>query len=117
MTNRQVLLKRRPVGRPTADDFEIVDSPMPTVNDGDVLRETIYLSLDPYMRGRMSDEPSYAAPVEIGRVMGGQTVSVVIESRNPRFRKGDVVLVYDGWQQYGCSNGQGVLPIDPAVAP
>ena len=66
-TNRQVLLKRRPVGRPVADDFEIVNAPMPLVDEGDVLRRTIYLSLDPYMRGRMNDGPSYATPVAIGQ--------------------------------------------------
>jgi NADPH-dependent curcumin reductase CurA len=116
-TNRQVLLKRRPVGRPVADDFEIVDTPVPALKDGDVLRRTIYLSLDPYMRGRMSEGPSYAPAVALGQVMVGQTVSEVIESRNPAFKTGDIVVVYDGWQQYGCSNGQGVRTIDPSLAP
>jgi len=116
-TNRQVLLKRRPTGRPVADDFEIVSTPLPAVKDGDVLRRTIFLSLDPYMRGRMNDGPSYAPPAALGQVMVGQTVSEVIESRNPAFTKGDVVVVYDGWQQYGCSNGQGLRTIDPSLAP
>ncbi len=116
-TNRQVLLKRRPVGRPVADDFAIVDAPMPAMKDGDVLRRTIYLSLDPYMRGRMNDGPSYATPVVLGQVMVGQTVSEVLESRNPAFGKGDIVAVYDGWQQYGCSSGEGLRKLDPAVAP
>src|SRR5262245_61723973 len=117
LTNRQILLKRRPVGRPVADDFEIVNVPVPEAKDGEVLRRTIYLSLDPYMRGRMHDGPSYATPVALGQVMVGQTVSEVIESRNPAFRKGDIVLVYDGWQQYGCSNAQGLRAIDPRLAP
>jgi len=115
--NRQVLLKRRPVGRPVASDFELVETPVPGVNDGEVLRRTIYLSLDPYMRGRMSDAPSYATPVGLGQVMVGQTVSEVIESRSPAFSKGDIVAVMDGWQEYGCSNAQGVRKIDPAMAP
>ena len=96
--NRQIRLKSRPDGMPSADNFETVDAPMPPVSDGDVLRRTIYLSLDPYMRGRMSDGPSYAAPVKIGDVMCGHTVSEVVESRNPGFQPGDVVAGYDGWQ-------------------
>ena len=116
--NRQVLLRRRPVGRPVADDFEIVTSPTPPVKDaGDVLRRTIFLSLDPYMRGRMSDAPSYATPVALGQVMVGQTISEVIESRHPAFTTGDLVVASDGWQEYGCSNGQALRKIDPALAP
>src|SRR5687767_7494781 len=99
--NRQVLLRRRPLGRPAVDDFEIIETPVPAVSDGDVLRRTIYLSLDPYMRGRMSDAPSYAPPVGLGQVMVGHTVSEVLESRNPAFLPGDFVTAYDGWQQFG----------------
>src|SRR5262245_65699610 len=95
---RQILLRRRPVGRPGPDDFEIVETPTPTVADGDVLRRTVYLSLDPYMRGRMSDEPSYAAPVAIGQPMVGHTVSQVVESRNPGFAAGGFVAGYGGWR-------------------
>src|SRR5262245_16342424 len=116
-TNRQVLLKRRPVGRPVADDFEIVDTPLPSAKDGEVLRRTLYLSLDPYMRGRMNDEKSYATPVSLGQVMVGQTVSEVLDSRHPNFKKGDIVVVGDGWQQYGCSDGRGLRTIDPSRAP
>src|SRR6185295_1196185 len=108
MNNKQVLLRRRPVGRPTADDFEIVAGPLPSMEEGSVLRRTIYLSLDPYMRGRMSDEPSYATPVALGQPMCGHTVSQVIDSRNPRFKPGDFVAGYDGWQEYGVSNGVGL---------
>src|SRR5215510_11631721 len=115
--NRQIRLKSRPSGMPTTGNFEPVDAPMPSVNDGEVLRRTLYLSLDPYMRGRMSDAPSYATPVGLGQVMVGQTVSEVIESRSPAFSKGDIVVVADGWQEYGCSSAQGVRKIDPSMAP
>ena len=117
MNNQQVLLRKRPVGRPTADDFEIVDSPMPAVADGGVLRRTIYLSLDPYMRGRMSDGPSYATPVALGQPMVGHTVSQVLDSRNPAFQPGDFVAGYDGWQEYGLSNGVGLRVLDRSAAP
>ena len=88
---------------------------MPQVGDGGVLRRTLFLSLDPYMRGRMSDAPSYAAPVEIGAPMCGQTVSEVVESRNPAFKAGDIVLGYDGWQQFAVSQGKDLRTLDRSV--
>lgn len=116
-SNRQVRLKSRPPGMPTVDNFDCVDASMPPLADGDVLRRTIYLSLDPYMRGRMSDAPSYAAPVAIGQVMCGHTVSEVVESKNPSFLKGAIVTGYDGWQQYAVSNGKELRALDPSLAP
>lgn len=113
--NRQILLKSRPDGPPAAGNFEAVERPLPAVPDGGVLRRTLYLSLDPYMRGRMSDAPSYAPPVEIGAPMCGHTVSEVIESKNRAFRAGDVVLGYDGWQQYGASDGRELRTLDPSI--
>lgn len=98
--NRQVLLKRRPVGEPTVDDFEIVDGAMPAPKDGQILCRIIYLSLDPYMRGRISGARSYAAPVEIGQVIVGATVGEVVESRSPHYATGDIVAGYGGWQSY-----------------
>src|SRR5215510_346244 len=106
--NRQIRLKSRPSGMPTAENFETVEAPLPAVGDGGVLRRTLFLSLDPYMRGRMSDAPSYAAPVELGAVMCGHTVSQVVESRHPHFTKGDIVAGYDGWQLYAASPGTDV---------
>ena len=117
MNSRQVLLRRRPVGKPSAEDFEIVDVPLPPIGEGDVLRRTIYLSLDPYMRGRMSEGPSYATPVALGQVMVGRTVAEVIESRDPGFSRGDIVAANDGWQTHGVSSGRGLQKIDPAAAP
>ncbi|HEV3142144.1 MAG TPA: NADP-dependent oxidoreductase [Vicinamibacterales bacterium] len=117
MTNRQVRLKSRPPAMPNAGNFDVVDAPMPALSNGDVLRRTIYLSLDPYMRGRMSDAPSYAAPVQIGQVMCGHTVSEVVESKNPAYRAGDIVTGYDGWQQFAASNGKDLRTLDPKAAP
>ena len=113
---RQVLLRRRPVGLPVPEDFEIVDLPAPALADGDVLRRTIYLSLDPYMRGRMSDEPSYAEPVAVGQAMVGHTVSQVVESRNPAFAAGDFVTGYDGWREGAVSKGADLRKLDPSLA-
>src|ERR1700759_1799341 len=94
---RRVVLVSRPVGEPKASDFRIEDYTAPTPGEGQVLLRTIWLSLDPYMRGRMSDGPSYAAPVPIDGVMEGGTVSEVIASNNPGFAKGDIVLARTGW--------------------
>jgi NADPH-dependent curcumin reductase CurA len=90
---------------------------MPEPVDGQVLLETIYLSLDPYMRGRMSDVKSYADPIEIGGVMVGATVARVKRSRHPGWKEGDIVVAYSGWQTHAISDGSDLRPIDPAVAP
>jgi hypothetical protein len=122
-TNRRVLLRSRPVGEPKLSDFEVADGPVPTPGDGELLVRTIWLSLDPYMRGRMNDVKSYATPVEIGGVMTGGTVGEVVESRHPGFQRGDIVLGYGGWQAYSVARagGQpgpfGPLKLDPKAAP
>jgi NADPH-dependent curcumin reductase CurA len=115
--NTQVIFKSRPDGVPAESNFEVVKNPMPVVNDGEVLRKTIYLSVDPYMRGRMSDQRSYVEGAKLGEAMVGQTVSRVIESKNPRFHPGDFVTTVDGWQEYAASDGKGLRKIDPALAP
>jgi len=115
--NRQALLKRRPTGAPTPADFEITDAPLPDPGDGEVLVRGIYLSLDPYMRGRISGQRSYARPVEVGAVMEGRVVGEVARSRDPCFREGDYVLGGFGWQLYSAVPGAGLLNLDPAVAP
>ena len=99
--NTRVLLASRPTGRPGPESFRIEAAPRPEPADGELLLRTIYLSLDPYMRGRMSDAKSYAAPVELGAVMEGGTVSEVVESRSDDFAPGDVVLSHVGWQEWG----------------
>jgi NADPH-dependent curcumin reductase CurA len=115
--NRQIRLKSRPVGTPGAANFEPFDGPMPSASHGEVLRRTIYLSLDPYMRGRMSDAPSYAKPVNVGDMMCGHTVSEVVESQHPAFDAGDIVTGYDGWQQYAVSDGKDLRKLDPKAVP
>lgn len=99
-TNLQVLLRRRPVGAPVEEDFEIVETPIPEPGEGQVLVRARYLSLDPYMRGRMSEAKSYAKPVALGAVMEGQTAGEVVASRHPEFRPGETVLGGYGWQRY-----------------
>jgi hypothetical protein len=116
-TNRQIVLKSRPSGAPTPQNFELVAAPMPKPGPGEFLARTIYLSLDPYMRGRMNEARSYAPSVEIGQPMVGGTVSEVVESNHPAFAKGDLVGGYDGWQAYGVSKGVGVRKLDPRQAP
>jgi NADPH-dependent curcumin reductase len=114
-TNRQILLKSRPTGAPSAANFELVETQAPEPRDGEVLLKTLYLSLDPYMRGRMNDGPSYAAPAEVGKPMVGGTVSAVAASRHPGFATGDIVSSYVGWQDYAVSNGAGLTKLDPNV--
>jgi NADPH-dependent curcumin reductase CurA len=116
-TNRQIRLQSRPDGMPTASNFKLDNSTLPEVPDGGVLRRTIYLSLDPYMRGRMSDAKSYAKSVDLGDVMCGHTVSEVVESRNPRYKPGTIVAGYDGWQEFAASDGKDIRAIDAKVAP
>ncbi len=117
LTNRQILLKSRPTGRPSTDNFELVERPAPELDEGQVLLRTLYLSLAPYMRGRMSDARSYAKPAELGRPMVGGTVSKVVASRHAKFAVGDIVLAYAGWQDYALSDGSGLRKLDPKAAP
>jgi len=112
-TNRRIVLNARPHGAPTAADFRLETDPVPKPEAGQVLLRTLYLSLDPYMRGRMSDGPSYAAPVALGDVMVGATVSRVDVSRHGDFKVGDRVLGYTGWQDYAVSDGKGLTSLYP----
>src|SRR6202162_2408751 len=114
---KRVVLVARPVGEPKASDFRVEDCAMPVPGEGQVLLRTIWLSLDPYMRGRMSDAPSYAAPVPIGGVMEGGTVCEVMASNNAGFAKGDIVLARAGWQTHALSDGKGLAKIDPKLGP
>lgn len=115
--NRQILLAARPVGFPKDSDFKLIESPVPTAGEGQCLIRSIYLSVDPYMRGRMNDAKSYAPPVAIGGLMGGGMVGRVVQSNNPVFKEGDIVEGLLGWQDYVVSNGQGLRRIDPSLAP
>ncbi len=114
---KRVLLASRPVGEPRENNFRIEDMPVPTPGAGELLLRTLYLSLDPYMRGRMSDAPSYAKPVAIGQVMEGRTVAEVVASKRDGFAVGDIVLSPHGWQTHAVSDGKALRKIDPALAP
>ncbi|HSN21496.1 MAG TPA: NADP-dependent oxidoreductase [Usitatibacter sp.] len=115
--NKQVLLASRPVGRVTPENFRIAEAPIPAPGEGEVLVRNEWLSLDPYMRGRMSDAKSYAACVEVGALMVGQTVGEVLESRHPGFKKGDKVLAALGWQLYGVARGKDLMLVDATRVP
>ena len=116
-SNLRILLHSRPTGAPTAGNFRLESGPVPTPAAGQLLLRTLFLSLDPYMRGRMSDAPSYAAPVGVGEVMGGGTIARVEMSLRPDFGKGDLVLAYGGWQSYSLSDGAGLTKLDTALNP
>ncbi|WP_410741005.1 NADP-dependent oxidoreductase [Citrobacter koseri] len=109
--NRRWVLASRPHGAPVESNFRMEEDDVATPGEGQVLLRTIFLSLDPYMRGRMSDEPSYSQPVEIDGVMVGGTVSRVVESSHPDYRPGEWVLSYSGWQDYDISDGKGLVKL------
>jgi hypothetical protein len=109
--NRQITLASRPHGSPDESNFETKNSAIPTPDEGELLLRTIYLSLDPYMRGRMSDAESYADPVELGDVMVGGSVCRVEKTNNSKFSKGDLVVAFGGWQDYSISNGEGLIKL------
>lgn len=117
MKTTQIRLASRPKGEPVAADFEKVEVDLPEVGEGQVALRTIYLSLDPYMRGRMSDARSYAQPVEIGGVIAGGTVCQVVQSRSDKFKEGDFVLSMSGWQSADVVDAKGLRKLDPADAP
>ena len=109
--NQRIVLASRPVGAPTPENFRLEREALPDLAEGQVLLKTLYLSLDPYMRGRMSDAPSYAAPVAIGEVMTGGAVSRVERSLNPKFHEGDLVVGATGWQSHSISDGRALIPV------
>ncbi len=115
--NRQFIFASRPVGYPKESDFNFVSSPIPAPGDGEVLIHTCYLSVDPYMRGRMREAKSYAALLEIGDVVLGGTVGQIVESKHPDFNEGDIVKAYLGWQEYGVAAGDAIQKVDPSLAP
>jgi NADPH-dependent curcumin reductase CurA len=115
--NRQVLLASRPRDQVSEDNFRIVETPIAQPGDGEVLVRNEWLSLDPYMRGRMNDVKSYVPPVQLGAVMVGQTVGEVLQSRDAAFRPGDKVLTSLGWQLYGIAKARDLARIDATRAP
>lgn len=115
--NRQITLAARPTGFPTESDFKLVETPVPTPGPGEVLVRTVYLSVDPYMRGRMNDRKSYAAPFALGQVMSGGVVGQVVRSNNPKFAEGTYVEGLLGWQDFSVSDGKGIRTVDRDLAP
>lgn len=111
--NQRIVMNSRPIGKPIVDNFRIEELPPSVPKDGQMLLKTLFLSLDPYMRGRMSDTASYAPPINVGQTMVGGTVSRVISSRHPAFQIGDLVVGMSGWQRFAISDGVGLLKLDP----
>jgi hypothetical protein len=114
---RQFKLAARPVGLPKESDFTLVETPLPAPQPGEVIVKTVYLSVDPYMRGRITGVRTYADPVNIGDVMVGGAVGEVIESRDPRLQPGDFVVGYWGWQDHAVAAAGGLQKLDPQLAP
>jgi NADPH-dependent curcumin reductase CurA len=116
-TNRKITLASRPAGVPTLDNFEIADALMPQPQEGEILIRTLYLSVDPYMRGRMSDRKSYIPPFTLNEVITGGGVGEVVESRSDAFQPDDIVTGQLGWQLYSVEQGASVRKVDPTLAP
>ena len=114
---KQIVLASRPKGPPTAANFRLEEVAMPRLPRGGLLLRVLYLSLDPYMRGRMDDAKSYAKPVEIGEPMRGESVCEVIESDRPGYAKGDIVLAHTGWRTHAAWDGPALRKLDPKQAP
>ncbi|MEK3888004.1 NADP-dependent oxidoreductase [Bacillus sp. FSL K6-3431] len=116
-TNQQIILAKRPKGLPDGDTFSFIANEIPSISDGEVLIHTLYVSVDPYMRGRMSDVKSYVKPFPIGEVIEGGVIGEIIESKSNDFEKGDFVIGNLGWQKYSAANEKAIRKIDPALAP
>ncbi|MBP1932118.1 NADP-dependent oxidoreductase [Ammoniphilus resinae] len=115
--NKQILLVSRPKGIPTTDNFQLVEQPMPVPAQGEALIRTLYLSVDPYMRGRMSDRKSYVPPYNLQEPIGGGAIGEVIESKTPELQTGDLVVGPTGWQTHAIVMPKQVRKIDPSIAP
>src|SRR5688572_2397037 len=115
--NRQILLASFPQGAPRSENFQYAETAIPQPGRGELLLRNKYLSLDPYMRGRMSTARSYAKGFDVGQPLGGGTVSEVVVSNVSAFTAGELVSAMGGWQDYAISNGEGLLKIDPSAAP
>jgi NADPH-dependent curcumin reductase len=114
---QQIVLASRPTGAPVAENFRMENGPMPVPGEGEILVRARYLSLDPYMRGRMSAAKSYAKPVEVGEPMEGETVAEIVESRHPDYRPGELVQARGGWRTHAAIRVDGLRRVDPALGP
>ena len=117
ITSKEIHLKNRPEGLPAKSDFELAEVALPAISEGQILVQNIYMSVDPYMRGRMYDRKSYVPPFQIGQPLEGGCVGRVIESKNEGFNVGDHVLSMLGWREYYVSGGEGLTKVDPGLAP
>jgi NADPH-dependent curcumin reductase CurA len=115
--NNVITLKDRPLGKPSCNDFDFTTEPMPHINSGEILLKTLYVSVDPYLRGRMNDSKSYASPFQLNKPMVSGIVAEVTESENSHFNKGDFVSGMLQWKEYQLSNGEKLMKLDPKAAP
>lgn len=114
--NKVILLNARPVGKPVSSDFKFIEEAMPVANEGQVLLKTKYVSVDPYLRGRMNDSESYIPPFELNKPMASGVVAEVVESKLSGFEKGDFVTGVLDWKEYQAHSGQGLMKVDPKAA-
>lgn len=114
---REIQLANRPEGMPTNDDFAFVEKTVPALQDEDILLKTLYLSVDPYMRGRMQDAKSYIAPFQLNKPINGGIVAEVVDSKSLEFKKGDIVYGHLNWAEYIVTKAKGLQKVDPSVAP
>jgi len=117
MLNKEIQFASRPAGMPTLDNFKIVDAAVPQLNDGEVFVRTLYISVDPYLRGRMREGKSYVPPFEVGQVIQSGVIGKVVESRAPEFKQGDLVTGMLGWRLYNLAKAPELRKIDPRLAP
>lgn len=115
--SREIRLKSRPDGIPTQHNFEIAEVTLPETAENELLVKNLYMSVDPYMRGRMMDRKSYVPPFQVGQPLEGGSVGEVVESKNDKFKSGDIVLNMLGWREYFVSNGKGLTRINPGKGP
>ena len=117
MQNKEIRLVRRPTGMPTLENFQFVETEVPKPADGEVLARLMYISVDPYLRGRMREGKSYIAPFELGQVIQSGAVGEVVESKSPNFQPGDVVTGMFGWRLYDTAKADGLMQVIPGVSP
>jgi NADPH-dependent curcumin reductase CurA len=115
--SHEIQLRKRPVGIPTEDDFDVVEVPVRKPEDGEILVQNVYISVDPYMRGRMIDHESYIPPFQLGETITGGSVGKIVLSNSDKFQEGEYVLNFEGWREYFVSNGDGLTKVDPVIAP
>jgi NADPH-dependent curcumin reductase CurA len=117
MQNKEIRLARRPTGMPTSENFQFVETELPPLNDGEVLVRTLYISVDPYLRGRMREGRSYIAPFQVGEVISSGVVGEVVESRSPSFQPGDIVTGMLGWRLYSVAKAEELRKVDARMGP